>query len=72
MFVDFESLDNSARIWVYQSNREFSTNEMVIIKTKVENFDNTLLIQKFEELCKCYPNAIVNRTPIYWKGFYCW
>lgn len=38
MFVDFESLDNSARIWVYQSNREFSENEMVIIKTKVENF----------------------------------
>jgi hypothetical protein len=38
MFVDFESLDNSARIWVYQSNREFSANEMVIIKTKVENF----------------------------------
>jgi hypothetical protein len=38
MFVDFESLDNSARIWVYQSNREFLANEMVIIKTKVENF----------------------------------
>jgi hypothetical protein len=38
MLVDFESLDNSARIWVYQSNREFSANEMVIIKTKVENF----------------------------------
>jgi hypothetical protein len=38
MFVDFESLDNSARIWVYQSNREFSENEMVIIKAKVENF----------------------------------
>lgn len=38
MLVDFESLDNSARIWVYQSNREFSANEMEIIKAKTEVF----------------------------------
>ncbi|MBI9042724.1 ABC transporter ATPase [Lutibacter sp.] len=38
MLVDFESLDNSARIWIYQSNREFSTNEMEIINAKVESF----------------------------------
>ena len=38
MLVNFESLDDSSRIWVFQSNREFLANEMEVIKVKVENF----------------------------------
>lgn len=38
MLVNFESLDDSSRVWVFQSNREFLANEMEVIKVKVENF----------------------------------
>ena len=34
----FEDLDNNARVWIYQSNREFSNNEVEIIKEKTSNF----------------------------------
>jgi len=38
MFVKFEDLDKDARVWIYQSNREFSNNEVDIIKEKTTNF----------------------------------
>jgi chemotaxis regulatin CheY-phosphate phosphatase CheZ len=38
MVVNFENLEDAARVWVYQSNREFSENEIKIISTKIENF----------------------------------
>lgn len=38
MLVDFDSLDDAARIWIYQSNREFSSNELKIIEEKTANF----------------------------------
>lgn len=38
MLVNFESLDDSSRVWVFQSSREFLANEMEIITAKVEMF----------------------------------
>lgn len=38
MYVDFDSLDDASRIWIYQSNREFSDNEVLEIKQKIEAF----------------------------------
>ncbi|MBP8793684.1 MAG: ABC transporter ATPase [Lutibacter sp.] len=38
MFVNFESLANSSKVWIYQSNREFSSHEGEIIKDKIESF----------------------------------
>ena len=38
MFVNFDDLDNNARVWIYQSNREFSNNEVEIIKEKTTSF----------------------------------
>lgn len=38
MFVKFEDLDKNARVWIYQSNREFSNNEVEIIKEKTLDF----------------------------------
>lgn len=38
MLVNFESLSDTSRIWIYQSNREFSENEVEIIKFKIEDF----------------------------------
>lgn len=38
MLVNFESLAPSSTIWIYQSNREFSGNELEIIITKIEKF----------------------------------
>ncbi len=40
MYVDFESLPDDARIWIYQSNREFSVSEMVVINEKLTDFVN--------------------------------
>jgi hypothetical protein len=38
MLVDFDSLKNSSRVWVYQANREFSNNEEEEIISKIKNF----------------------------------
>jgi len=38
MLVNFKSLSGTSKIWIYQSNREFSENEIEIIKTKLESF----------------------------------
>ena len=40
MYVNFESLNDDARIWVYQSNREFVADEVSIIKQELEFFVN--------------------------------
>ena len=38
MFVNFEDLDKNSRVWIYQCNREFSNNEVEIIKEKTSEF----------------------------------
>jgi len=38
MLVNFDSLAANSRIWIYQSNREFSNNELEIISPKIESF----------------------------------
>jgi hypothetical protein len=38
MLVDFDSLKNSSRVWVYQANREFSNNEEEEITLKIKSF----------------------------------
>jgi len=38
MLVDFNSLENSSRVWIYQANRAFSKNEEGEISSKIENF----------------------------------
>lgn len=38
MFVDFESLNENSRIWIYQSNREFSNSELENIGEKLTSF----------------------------------
>ena len=41
MFVNFEDLDDAARVWIYQSSREFSENEVKEISLKIEGFIET-------------------------------
>jgi hypothetical protein len=38
MLVDFENMDDAARVWVYQSNRAFSESEVEKISKKIELF----------------------------------
>lgn len=38
MYVNFEDLDDAARVWIYQSSREFSENEVKEISLKIEGF----------------------------------
>jgi hypothetical protein len=38
MLVDFDSLENSSKVWIYQANRAFSKNEEEEIVAKIENF----------------------------------
>jgi len=38
MLVNFESLEDNSKIWIYQSNREFSESEVVEINEKTEEF----------------------------------
>ena len=38
MFVDFEVMKGNSRIWIYQSNREFSDEEVGIIKDESKSF----------------------------------
>lgn len=40
MLVNYESLDDAARVWIYQSSREFSEHEIKEISTKIESFIN--------------------------------
>ena len=38
MFVNFDHLADSSKIWIYQSNREFTENEMQEINEMLESF----------------------------------
>ena len=38
MFVEFEKMPDSSRIWIYQSNREFSGEEVNVITLNTKNF----------------------------------
>ncbi|MEL4455891.1 ABC transporter ATPase [Lutimonas vermicola] len=40
MYVDFDTLKDNSRVWVYQSNREFSADEMKTISVTMKNFIN--------------------------------
>ena len=34
MFVEFENLPSHSRVWIYQSDREFTTQEVALISDK--------------------------------------
>ena len=38
MLVDFDKLPEGARIWIYQSNRSFTDEEIAVIKEKLNSF----------------------------------
>ena len=38
MFVDFEKLPETSKIWIYQSDRKFYPNEIEELKNKIEGF----------------------------------
>lgn len=38
MLVNFDSLEDTSKIWIYQSNREFSEKEVAEIRHNLENF----------------------------------
>ncbi len=41
MFVNFESLEDTSKVWVYQSNRELSNNEVEEINEILKQFVST-------------------------------
>ncbi|MEN8124161.1 MAG: ABC transporter ATPase [Bacteroidota bacterium] len=41
MLVNFENLSDTSRVWIYQSNRELSKDEITLISKKLENFIKT-------------------------------
>ena len=40
MFTAYTNLPNDARLWIYQSNREFTEKEVAYIAIKSEDFIN--------------------------------
>lgn len=38
MFVEFDKMPDTSRIWIYQSNREFSSEEVNVITLNAKNF----------------------------------
>ena len=38
MIVDFDTLNNESRVWVYQSNRTISIEEIIEIELKIKDF----------------------------------
>ncbi|QTD37141.1 ABC transporter ATPase [Polaribacter batillariae] len=40
MFTEYKNLPNNSRVWIYQSDREFTTNEMAVISKKAKDFIN--------------------------------
>jgi len=40
MFTQYKNLPNNSRVWIYQSNREFTKKEIEIISAKAEDFIN--------------------------------
>lgn len=41
MYVNFNELPDTSRVWVYQSNREFTTEELEKITEKLKSFVNS-------------------------------
>ena len=41
MYTDYKNLPGNARIWIYQSNREFLEKELELIKNKTKDFINS-------------------------------
>ena len=40
MFTEYKNLPNNSRVWIYQSDREFTTKEIAFIAAKAEDFIN--------------------------------
>ena len=40
MFTEYKNLPNNARVWIYQSDREFTAKEIEIVSVKAEDFIN--------------------------------
>ena len=41
MYTPYKNLPNNSRVWIYQSNREFTAKEIAFISTKAEEFINS-------------------------------
>ena len=41
MFTEYKNLPNNSRVWIYQSDREFTSKEIEFISTKSVEFINT-------------------------------
>ena len=41
MFTEYKNLPNKSRVWIYQSDREFTNKEIAFISTKAVEFINT-------------------------------
>lgn len=41
MYTPYKNLPNNSRVWIYQSNREFTAKEIEFISTKTEEFINS-------------------------------
>jgi len=41
MYTPYKNLPNNSRVWIYQSNREFTEKEIELISTKSEEFINS-------------------------------
>ena len=41
MYTPYKNLSNNSRVWIYQSNREFTEKELKFISTKAEEFINS-------------------------------
>ena len=55
MTVDFKSLPDSARIWIYQSNRSFSPDELAEITQKTKEFlEHVILIRNEAYTSPCF------------------
>ena len=40
MFTEYKNLPNNSRVWIYQSDREFTSKEVELISIKAEDFIN--------------------------------
>ena len=41
MFTEYKNLPNNSRVWIYQSDREFNQEEIILISAKAEEFINS-------------------------------
>ncbi len=40
MFIDYDLMPNTSRVWIYQANREFTPDEIGVLKSKIMLFLN--------------------------------